>query len=159
MTTYFTPVGTLPELTRAKGSQLNDREAAVTTGFTGLEAVIALTSGAASISYGTNWANVGSTVILQKTNGIVVLQGVFMSDLPSSATILTLPAGYRPSVNIYGLACPTIYDTTRTYTYTQDSVWSFGALNISTAGVISIPLLLNGSAKYHYSINVAFKHA
>lgn len=110
MTTYFTPVGTLAELTRAKGSDINARETAVTTGFTNIEAVMAVADGKASITYGTNWADNALQTSLRKTLGTLVLLhlSITASGAPGG-TIITLPAGYRPGTTLDGVTC-SLYD-------------------------------------------------
>lgn len=103
MTTYFTPVGTLAELTRAKGSDINAREAAVTSGFTALESAIATTVG--TMTYGGGWADDASKTRLTKVNGIVTvaLQATCTDGSIQSTpiTFANLPAGFRPPVDIY----------------------------------------------------------
>jgi hypothetical protein len=98
MSTYFTPVGTLPELTRAKGSDINARESAVNSGFAALEAAVAVTDGSGSIVFGTNVANadVNSTRV-RKSNVIVILYCFIEATGTPGGTFLTLPVGYRPS--------------------------------------------------------------
>lgn len=100
MTTYFTPVGTLAELTRAKGSDINAREAAVTTAFTALEAAL-YTPTAGTITFHPAFSDAGSISRLYKSCGVVylnlyatVIDDAVLTGPPPR--IFTLPAGFRP---------------------------------------------------------------
>lgn len=103
MTTYFTPVGTLAELTRAKGSDINAREAAVTAGFTAIETAIAGSTGV--MTYGGGWADDASKTRLTKVNGMVTvaLQAICTDGSIQSTPIgfANLPSGFRPPADIY----------------------------------------------------------
>ena len=97
MTTYFTPVGALSELTLARGSQINDREDAVESGFTAIEAAIAVTDNTAGITFGTNFIN-GGTTYLKKSNNLVTMNlSLLKTAFAGSSTVATLPVGYRPA--------------------------------------------------------------
>ena len=102
MSAYFTPVGELQELTRARGSDVNAREDAVETGFDNVESVISVTSG--TITYGTNWADISSQSRLKKTLGSVVILNLSVAASGSvSNVVATLPSGYRPAASISGV--------------------------------------------------------
>lgn len=151
MTTYFTPVGTLAELTRAKGSDINAREAAVTTAFTALETALGPTDGEASIVYASTWGADSGKVRLKKMNGLVSLyiQIVGTGGVASQPTICTLPAGFRPAVDHD-------FITGQFYSVSADGYYDI-AFTISTTGTIKPLLTLTSAAAGDkFAINASF---
>lgn len=135
MTTYFTPVGTLAELTRAKGSDINARETAVESGFTAIEAVMAVTNGTSSIVYATGWQNYtggGSATSLKKTLSTCVILNLSAQMFSGAAgsIITTLPVGYRPAskIDVVGM----MYDfSASAYFSAYFEIYSNGQLNVA----------------------------
>lgn len=129
MTTYFTAVGSLSEGGRANATDINDREAAVTAGFTAIEVVVAPVSGASSISYGTNWSNNGPTTLKKQLGTMIHLNAEALAAGSPGAAQMTLPSGYRPATTTY---CAGMY-------FDASAVAYFPALvTITTAGVVTI---------------------
>lgn len=136
MTTYFTPVGTLAELTRAKGSDVNAREAAVESGFTAIEAAIAPSDGLASIVAASGWGV--TTGRLKKMNTLVTLQLKVTGTGGGGATLVTLPVGYRPAVEMEGIPSRLYYVDTTSY--------SSPTVKITTAGAVSCQFVAPSAA-------------
>jgi len=63
-----------------------------------------VTDGTSSITYGTNWAVISGQASLKKDqNGQVSLDVAIAASGTPGTTVLTLPTGYRPSVNLDGV--------------------------------------------------------
>jgi len=106
--------------------------------FTLIQTALTLGDGKASITYGTNWADVSSQTRLRKILGgnmVVLNMNVACSGAPGSP-IITLPAGYRPAAVVDGV--PAVwYDSSAGYYYPA-------LATILTSGAISM-VVMNGA--------------
>lgn len=116
------------------------------TAITGTSLTVAPTSG--TISYAANWAQSTGSVV-KKCNDLVVLNFACVGAGSGSATVATLPAGYRPITA--SLVC------VGRYYYADGPSYSMVQVTIATSGTITIDFTIPSTASGDLlKLNVSF---